>query len=301
MLLPRKLLLCFGIDLAFVCNAPHAIDSFTAKINSSWIVNQRLDRQEARSLLDEEDLLPSQKYSDRIGLGRAAQGIDNNLGPLKSDDPRLAMTYAEFPLESFDILLDAGCRHLDMTKKHRSQETQNSPTIFLDIGFGLGRIVMYTSLTRGRPEMKYENDKIWKVYGIEISPVLHDMGLQLVQKGVDRDLWSSRPNNDIMDNQNSFSLHLGPAEEFKDSVLSDVDIIFAYSTAFSAKKFSPEVGALILDPEWSDLLGKACQPGCIAITTDRALDPLYGWKVLEIIDVQNPEVFGSTGYIHVKE
>ena len=258
----------------------------------SWSVNQQLDRQEARSVLDEEDFLPPQKYSDRIGLGRAAQGIDNNLGPLKPDDPRLAMTYAEFPLESYDILLDAGCRHLEMTKKRQSQETK-----MVDIGSGLGRLVMYTSLSRGRTTN--ESD-IWKVYGIEINPQLHDVGLQLVQKGVHRDLWSNQPINDMMNNRNSFSLHVGAAEEFKDSILSDADIIFAYSTAFSAKTFSPEVGALILDSEWSDLLSKACKPGCIAITTDRALDPLCGWKLLERIDVENQEVYGSTGYIHVK-
>ena len=57
----------------------------------------------------------------------------------------------------------------------------------------------------------------------------------------------------------------------------------------------------MLDAEWSQTLGETCRDGCVAVTTDRALDPRCGWKVCERIDVDNKEVFGSTGYIHVLE
>ena len=38
----------------------------------------------------------------------------------------------------------------------------------------------------------------------------------------------------------------------------------------------------------------------IAITTDKALDPSYGWKIIDRIEnVPNPEVLDSTGFIHI--
>eukprot|EP00549_Striatella_unipunctata_P017543 CAMPEP_0118708104 /NCGR_PEP_ID=MMETSP0800-20121206/21662_1 /TAXON_ID=210618 ORGANISM="Striatella unipunctata, Strain CCMP2910" /NCGR_SAMPLE_ID=MMETSP0800 /ASSEMBLY_ACC=CAM_ASM_000638 /LENGTH=53 /DNA_ID=CAMNT_0006611181 /DNA_START=14 /DNA_END=175 /DNA_ORIENTATION=+ len=33
--------------------------------------------------------------------------------------------------------------------------------------------------------------------------------------------------------------------------------------------------------------------------TDRILDPSYGWELKDRLDVPNPEVMGSTGYIQV--
>lgn len=83
------------------------------------------------------------------------------------------------------------------------------------------------------------------------------------------------------------------------TVLATADMIFAYSTAFPAKRFCPDLGALLLDPVWTHSLSNACQDGCVAITTDRALDPAFGWELLERIDVENREVFGSTGYISI--
>ena len=71
-------------------------------------------------------------------------------------------------------------------------------------------------------------------------------------------------------------------------------------TVFPAvDKFNVEVGALILQPEWSQMLAAECRRGCIAITTDRALDPKFGWELIKRLDVENPEVLGSTGYIHI--
>ena len=96
----------------------------------------------------------------------------------------------------------------------------------------------------------------------------------------------------------SFTFHRGPADQFPD-VLCQADIVFAYSTAFSAPSFSPELGAMILDPEWSATLGNYCKTGCVAVTTDRALDPSYGWELVDRLDVDNPEVIGSTGFVHI--
>jgi hypothetical protein len=59
----------------------------------------------------DENLMPRKEYSDRIGWGRDAQGIDGTTA-LKADDPRLSMTYAEFPLRSMDQLVDLGLLYL---------------------------------------------------------------------------------------------------------------------------------------------------------------------------------------------
>ena len=70
---------------------------------------------------------------------------------MMSDDPRLARTYAEFPLESLDLLLDRACTYL-------SQDTVNidDPLTMVDIGSGLGRIVFYSALTRDSKKANWE-------------------------------------------------------------------------------------------------------------------------------------------------
>jgi hypothetical protein len=283
-----------------------------------------MNREIARSLLNGDEFLPPGKYGERIVLGRIAHGMDNNHqnnndnSPILPDDPRLTKTYVEFPLESLDVLLDAACQYLGKD----SSCMQRPYVTMVDIGSGLGRIVLYVSLTRGRGEGGEEEEEEeggggemaekdhkkgpqpyshillpWHVHGIEIAPMLHNGAMEFVQKGIDNGLWNpSHP--DDTNTSSLCSFHLGPAEDFSATILGNVDILFAYSTAFPAKRFSPEVGALILDPEWSEFLGRVCRPGCVAITTDRALDPLYGWECVDRIEVENRQVFGSTGYIH---
>jgi hypothetical protein len=56
-----------------------------------------------------------------------------------------------------------------------------------------------------------------------------------------------------------------------------------------------------LSDEWNRLFSESCKPGCVVVTTDRALDPRYGWKVLDRLDVANPEVFESTGFVQILE
>lgn len=126
---------------------------------------------------------------------------------------------------------------------------------------------------------------------------MHERGLECIQKGTENGVFSV----DIgASTSNTFALRLGAAGDHV-RLLQEADCIFAYSTAFSAKQFSPELGALILDREWSELLGQSCSLGCVVITTDRALDPRYGWKLLDRLDVENPDVFGTTGFVHILE
>jgi hypothetical protein len=81
--------------------------------------------------------------------------------------------------------------------------------------------------------------------------------------------------------------------------------LFAYSTVWETSRFDPVLGALILSSKWSNTLASACSNGCVAITTDCALDPNDGWKLVEVdrIEVENPSVWGSVSvsYISVLE
>ncbi len=234
-------------------------------------------------------------YGDRIVFGRQAAEKEhegsNELGVMLSDDPRLAKTYAEFPLESLDLLLDRAVLYLpeDITSGANSLN-------MVDIGSGLGRIVLYSALTRGSND---GNEAIWEVRGIEISPSLHNKALEIAQTGINMDVFEENRSEEI----NSFSFHCGSATDgVGRKLLEDAHLVFSYSTAFKAKSFDPDVGALILDTaEWSLPLSEACPNGCVVVTTDRALNPNLGWKLIERMDVPNPEVLGTTGFIHVLE
>ena len=292
-----------------------SVSSTALNASSSWSVNSRIGREEAREMLEDQGFLPSSEYGDRIVFGRKAaeqeysQGDDNEeVGVMLSDDPRLARTYAEFPLASLDRLLDAAVEYLP---------AGISPIRMVDIGSGLGRIVLYSALTRGETfdgrDHEADVQPGWDIRGVEISSLLHDKALEVIGTGVDRGILEEhgpiRENDDGLETQRSqgdrnvLSLHCGSAtDEHGQGLLSNADLIFAYSTAFKATGFDPDVGALILDTEeWSLPLSEACPNGCVVVTTDRALNPELGWKVVERIEVPNPEVLGTTGYIHVLE
>eukprot|EP00536_Pseudo-nitzschia_multiseries_P004818 jgi/Psemu1/189083/e_gw1.84.75.1 len=229
-------------------------------------------------------------------------------GVILADDPRLARTYAEFPLTSLDALLDAAVAYFP--------PSATDDIRMVDIGSGLGRIVMYTALTRtGRhTEAVRENDngsssehtgKRWEVCGIEISSVLHNKAVELLRNGIEQKLFaneSAAPERNELP-RNALSLRLGSATDTEGkALLETADLVFAYSTVFNAKHFDPDVGALILDAEeWSKPLGETCKTGCVAVTTDRALDPRFGWKLVQRMDVPNPDVLGTTGFVHVLE
>ena len=240
-------------------------------------ISNLLTRQDAQNLINSQ-LYPAEQFNDRMNVGRDAQGLVGE-DVIRGDDPRLSFTYAEFPLESFDTLVDAALEVRGDPKP--SGET----TRLVDLGSGCARLVLYAALSRG-----------WDVQGIEIGQELHGKALAALEKGIDCGYF-----NIEIDEQNTAgaTLLLGDAKEYS-SVLASANIVFAYSTVFpAAEQFNVGLGALVLRPEWSQMLASKCQEGCIAITTDRALDPQYGWELIDRLDVENPEVFGSTGYIHI--
>lgn len=288
-------------------------------------------REVVQAYMDEK-IMPKELYSERIGVGRDAHGIGNNsdgcdddgndddeeeLLVINANDPRLERTYAEFPLPSLDQLIDLSFKYFKTLSKDDDGDDSDEDFTFVDIGSGCGRILLYLALSRkgipmtttGEIGSDNINKKNWSIHGIEVSDKLHGQAIQYLERVLedmsleqlttkDTSTNENSNNNNNNNDYNSVSFHLGPVKDYT-QILGEADMIFAYSTAFNAKSFVPEISALVLDAEWSCLLSQSCKNGCVAITTDRALDPKYGWKLVNRLDVENPEVFGSTGYIHV--
>ena len=249
-------------------------------LSSSASISKLLTREDAQNAISQ--LYPAKQFDQRMNLGRDAQGLTDD-DAVHGKDPRLAFTYAEFPLESFDTLIDAGL--LVMGDREPSAKT----TRLVDLGSGCARLVLYAALSRG-----------WDVQGIEIGRELHDKALTVLEKGIDCGYFEDGidADSDEQDIEGA-TLLFGPAKAYP-NILGSADIVFAYSTVFpAAEQFNVDLGALVLRPEWSQMLASECQEGCVAITTDRALDPQFGWELIDRMDIENPEVFGSTGYIHI--
>jgi hypothetical protein len=254
--------------------------------SSRWVSRTLLGRSEAADVLN-RDLLPQADYGRRISLGNEAQSVQE--GVLTANDI-LDSAYGEFPLESADLLLDRAGRYLEEgeedSRVSAATAADRRRTVVVDIGSGCGRLILYWVLSR--PD--------WDVHGIEMEPIFHQQAVEAVERAV-RGGWLSRETG--RDDGSGFvsrlSPHLGPADEFG-SVLEKADVCFCYSTAMSGPDFSPAAGTAVLGRQWNELLTEHCR-NSIVVTTDKALDPALGWEVLERIDVSNPEVFESTGYI----
>jgi hypothetical protein len=247
-------------------------------------VPNRFSRVDGLAMVD-TSLFPTHKYGDRIRHGRDAQGLEAST-VINGDDPIMELTYGEFPPQSTDLLIDLALPHVMM-------QNHNSPLEMIDLGSGCARLVCYFALTRGTSRTP------WAVHGIEISNILHNVGVGALATGWEESLFTVEDeSSSTMQQRNALSLHMGPADEFKD-VLGKAHLIFAYSTVWKTDGFSQELSAMILDREWSELLASSCQKGCVVVTTDRALDPRHGWELLDRLDVDNREVMGSTGFLQV--
>jgi hypothetical protein len=286
-------------------------------------IPERFSRSDAIKILEDE-LLPRGDYGRRIKLGRLAQGMDNNsddsdnsnrkngaVSFLRADDPSLAQTYGEFPLSSLDTLIDRALGHC----RERNAGGRLGPWHFVDIGSGCGRLCAYTALTRGGTD-----GVSWNIHGIELAPLLHQEAVSVQQRSVERGYARVDTMRDGLDlhqgNHNVWQLHQGPVLDFVQTpVMRNAQLLFCYSTTWTTSPpvtsmlfqegglhaNSLGVGSLILSHEWCQWLEEACPvPGTIVITTDRALDPRFGWKIIDRIDVPNPEVWESTCYIHTR-
>ena len=274
-------ILCLQVTCAIIALSLHvsAVSGLSCHhLSSASIISKLMPRDEAQNAIHSK-LFPAQQFDDRMNAGRDAQGLTGG-GVVQADDPRLAFTYAEFPLESFDALIDAALEVMGGREPPKMIR-------LVDLGSGCARLVLYAALSRG-----------WDVRGIEIGPELHEKAMSVLERGIDCGYFQAEGGqSDHM--TAGATLLLGDAKMYP-HVLGSADIVFAYSTVFPAvEKFNVELGALVLQPEWSQMLAAECRGGCIAITTDRALDPKFGWELIKRLDVENPELLGSTGYIHI--
>ena len=188
-----------------------------------------LDREVAAEII-ENDLFPSQELTKRSRAGREAQGIDSGT-KVDATDPRLALTYGEFPMESFDTLVD---RAMEIWNNGSNTNepilTDDKKMKLIDLGSGCGRLLLYAALSRCSSS---NHDTRVDVHGIEISELLHEFAVDMVQRAIEMGLLTSHDDHSSDkvdgDNHNSIlKLHLGAAEECA-HVLEDADIIFAYS------------------------------------------------------------------------
>lgn len=277
-------------------------------------------------------LCPPNEERDRNLAGMEAYSSSNGgdgggSRAITNDDPRSEYTYGEFPLDSFDILVD---RALDFVDAGEGEDDGDAITM-VDLGSGCGRICFYAALSRGRER---ESAASWDVHGVEIGTKLHSLAVKSLQRGIDEGLWCQSTEDidedEEGDNASSgsscqISFHNGNALPVQDpyftrttgsqeqqqrtdveiqSLLSRTDLIFAYSTVWetdSLNPFNPDLQAMVLSSKWSSTLAESCKSGCVAVTTDRALNPDDGWRLLDRIDVDNPSVWGSVGYISVLE
>jgi len=269
-------------------------------------------RIQAAARMMDGHILPATEKGRRIQLGNHQLRGDGEA--VHGQDPILFETYGEFPLPSLDVLLDRAEELLQL--REQEQELRNGALSSLpdalqkdhgsrrrtivDVGSGCGRLALYMALSRPN----------WDVYGVEISPVFHQEAVEAVHRAVKQGCLQIISEEEDDDNSNDTDgsvstntatthsrlvLHCGPAQEYT-SILQKADIIFCYSTAFESAGFSEESAALLLGNDWNVLFADT-STDCLCITTDKALSPNHGWRILDRIDVPNPEVLESTGYI----
>lgn len=294
----------------------------TSRSTASAIPIAEFEPEAAQGVMD-SIILPMTEFDDRSRISRDAQGIIHGEA-INANDERLQLTYGEFPLASFDALIDRGMPYMlqseleqksveaapisdDDYEAQLEYQIKNQPygefgkkrRHLVDLGSGCGRLALYAALTACR------HGKGWNVHGIEISEMLHRIAVDALQTGMTNGFFydlKGQP-DDVEETYNGgmstkVSLHLGDAKEQTD-ILKKASMVFCYSTVLPTDRFSEEIGALILSSEWSTFLAESCSNGCVVITTDRALNPEDGFHLVDRLDVENPALWGSTGFIHV--
>ena len=313
--------------------------SGTSVTRSSATVNTSMDRPQAQQILA-DILCPPSEERDRNSAGMQAftSAADDYRGrAIESNDPRNEYTYDEFPCDSFDLLVDRALELMEQEGTIISDDMGRKEKIMVDLGSGCGRLVLYAALTRGNGVNAQHvlNDRYepWSFCGIEIGSQLHSLAVNSLQRGVDNGWFCEDSNssgnleanvgndttskikflngNALLVDDPYFPTLSSDGDDHErltrtsiQSILSQTSLLFAYSTVWEtdpSRPFDPDVQAMILSPKWSRTLAALCPNGCVAVTTDRALNPRDGWKLLESMDVENPSVWGSVGYVSVLE
>lgn len=275
------------------------VQSASLSSTSELFASKSLSRDEASHVVDQILCPPRQERERNLAAMEAYGGVRG--ASITNDDPRTEYTYGEFPYHSVDLLVDLAQKYVRRDSGER--------TNFVDLGSGSGRLVFYQALTRN-----------WEISGIEISRQFHDLALDSCAVGHAEGFFGSDTgqsdasrlafhNGNALGVEDEFFKHTtqsstAEVNERISRVLSNAHILFAYSSVWEterAQPFSQDLQAMILSSKWSQRLAELCPQGCVAITTDRALSPDFGWKLVDRADVDNPSLFGSTGYISVLE
>jgi len=171
----------------------------------------------------------------------------------RNDDPPLEFTYGEFPINSFHKVLQTAMSH------------HSSPTNFIDLGSGAGRLVVAASLLF---------PCLTPCTGVEVLPSLHDLAASIL---------SDNPNPSV-------SLVCGSWTD-KYLYLGDADIIFCYSSCLPPAQRTELMQSLV----------RQLEPGTIIATTEYSFAGVldgYEIEAIENFDVNNDLVGGtSTVYI----
>lgn len=298
--LPSKYNKLFGSSIIHLSTT-----TSTAKRTTSikYLRTKTFTQNEAVNIID-SILFPIDQYKKRLKIARDAQfstglGVDKdsdesssfNNNVMSASDPRLSFTYDEFPVQSMDQLLELAIE--EYKKSHSGQK----PKVLVDLGSGCGRLVLHAAICEEKNSLG-NNLMFDHIHGIEISEALHEIGVSALDIGMKQGYFAKYNQDDGTENEGapSVSLHLGDANDLS-NILHQADIVFTYSTVFDTKCFDERLGAMILSDKWSNMLSNVCQNGCIVVTTDRALDPQHGWELQCSLDVENPKLFGTTGYI----
>ncbi len=210
-------------------------------------------------------------YTERLTLGRDPDehAAAAHFAPRAAD----ALTYGEFPLEFFEVLVRRALTHAGRDA---------AGTTLVDYGSGCGRLVYAAAVLF--PELE-------RVVGIEVVESLHKLALQVAPlAAAHADYAGGAP----------VSLMHGDASSMLEALTATEQMcVFAYSTAFAS------ADGLVLDD-----LSAACARlpvGSRIVTTDRQLAPVVGgdecldagvaYRLLATFEGPNAECAGSTGYV----
>jgi len=215
------------------------------------------------------DRLYASDYAERLTIGRRAQLGDDLIyrpGAISTDGSDIvdsALTYGEYDLGFFSECIDCALEH-----------TSASPTRFVDVGSGVGRLVLAAT-------MLWPN-RFACCSGVETVAELHRLALvadAALARHHDIDASLLPPRRFVC----------GDAADDPEHVLSDSDVVFAYCSTWASE------GDALSD--FSAICGTHLRPGAVVITTDRKLlsvDGLWRFLVLEQREGRNMETGGSS-------
>ena len=189
----------------------------------------------------------------------------------QKEEPPLELVYGEFPLDFFSRVVDRACEAAGIT--------DCADATFCDVGSGCGRLVLWAAATG-----------TWKqVHGVELLPSLHATALEKREEAAALHATGELP---LLTPSACISLHAGSWDDGALFEWDDVDVCFAYTTAFG----HDEAGVLV---DLNAALQKRLRRGSIVCTTDYRLGD--GFEELEQIEDANEGVGGtSVVYVHRK-